>query len=145
MTHDPHILLVEDSPAYARLITAALSQISLPHHLTRATTGERATELLADRERFSRRNPDLILLDVNLPGQDGFEVLSRIKSSSIYRTIPVVMMSSSADDLVMRRAYDLHANAFVRKSDSLEETTAALETICRMWLSVAVRPAISQG
>jgi CheY-like chemotaxis protein len=145
MTHESHILLVEDSPAYARHIAAGLAQIREPHHLTRAATGERAIELLADRERFSRRNPDLILLDVNLPGENGFQILSRIKSSAIYRTIPVVMMSASPDDLVMRTAYDLHANAFVRKSDSLEETTAALETICRMWLRVAARPAVSHG
>ncbi len=69
--------------------------------------------------------------------------MSHIKSSAIYRSIPVVMLSASEDELVARRAYDLQANAFVRKSDSLEETVEALETICRMWLSVAVRPAIS--
>jgi CheY-like chemotaxis protein len=138
-------LLVEDCPAYARLIAAGLAQVREPNHLTRAATGERAIELLSDRERFSRRNPDLILLDVNLPGQDGFEVLSRIKSNAIYRTIPVVMLSASADDLVVRRAYDLNANAFVHKSDSLEETFDALDTICHMWLSVAVRPAISRS
>jgi CheY-like chemotaxis protein len=145
MTDEAHILLVEDSPAYARLIAASLARVSVPHHLTRAMTGERAIELLEDRERFSRRNPDLILLDLHLPGRDGFEVLSRLKSSSIYRTIPVVMMSSSADELVVRRAYDLHANAFVRKSDGLEETIEALETICRMWLKLAVRQAVSEG
>jgi CheY-like chemotaxis protein len=144
MTYESHILLVEDCPAYARLVAAALAQVREPNHLTRAATGERAMELLSDRERFSRRNPDLILLDVNLPGQDGFEVLSRIKSNAIYRTIPVVMLSSSPDDLVMRRAYDLNANAFVQKSDSQEETIDALDTICHMWLYVAVRPASSQ-
>lgn len=142
MDYTPHILLVEDCPAYARLVAAGLAQTSVPHHLTRATTGERALELLEDRERFSRRNPDLILLDVNLPGQDGFEVLSRIKSSAIYRTIPVVVMSASTDSLVMRRAYDLHANAYFRKGETPEATTEALETICRMWLTVASRPAI---
>ena len=102
MTYESHILLVEDCPSYARLITAVLAQIREPNHLTRATSGERAIELLSDRERFSRRNPDLILLDVNLPGQDGFEVLSCIKSSAIYRTIPVVMLSATADELVVR-------------------------------------------
>jgi|HubBroStandDraft_5_1064220.scaffolds.fasta_scaffold286891_2 CheY-like chemotaxis protein len=142
MTYESHILLVEDCPSYARLITAVLAQIREPNHLTRATSGERAIELLSDRERFSRRNPDLILLDVNLPGQDGFEVLSCIKSSAIYRTIPVVMLSATADELVVRRAYDLHANAFVHKSDSQEETTDALDTLCHLWLSVAARPAI---
>lgn len=145
MTYESHILLVEDCPAYARLIAAGLAQVREPNHLTRAATGERAIELLSDRERFSRRNPDLILLDVNLPGQGGFEVLSRIKSNAIYRTIPVVMLSASVDDLVVRRAYDLNANAFVHKSDSLEETFEALDTICHMWLSVAVRPAISRS
>jgi chemotaxis family two-component system response regulator Rcp1 len=140
MLYTPHILLVEDSSEQARLIAAGLEQAGVPHHMTRANSGERALELLEDRERFSRRNPDLILLDLHLPGQNGLEVLSRLKSSSIYRTIPVVMLSGSAQEQDVRKAYDLHANAFVRKSATLEETVEAMKTICRMWLSVAVRP-----
>jgi chemotaxis family two-component system response regulator Rcp1 len=143
MIQSSHILLVEDSSAHARLIATGLSLIGFPHHLTRANSAERALELLGDRERFSRRNPDLILLDLHLPGRDGLEVLAHLKSSAIYRTIPVVMLSASAQDSDVRKAYDLHANAFVRKTESLDETVQALDTICRMWLTLAVRPTAS--
>lgn len=120
-------------------MTGALAHVAEPHHLTRATTGERALELLADRERFSRRNPDLILLDAHLP--DGFDMLSHLKSSSIYRTIPLIVLSGSAEELEVRKGYQLHANAVVRKAETLEQAIQAMEAICRMWLTVAIRPA----
>src|SRR5579862_3083268 len=107
MNRTPHILLIGNGSEQVRLVTAGLAHVKEPHHLTRATTGERALELLADRERFSRRNPDLILLDAHLPGHDGFEILNRLKSNALYRTIPVVMLSGSLAEPEIREAYDL--------------------------------------
>ena len=136
-----HILLIGNGSEQVRLMTAALAHVAEPHHLTRAATGDRALELLEDRERFSRRNPDLILLDAHLPDENGFDLLSRLKSSSMYRTIPVIVLCASAEDLEVRRIYQLHANAVVRKTETLAQAIQAMEAICRMWLTVAIRPA----
>jgi len=143
MNQTPHILLVGNGSEHIRLVSAGLAQVSEPNHLTRATTGARALELLEDRERFSRRNPDLILLDLHLPDWDAFEILKLLKSNAIYRTIPVVVLADSVEQPEVRRAYDLHANAFVQKTDTLEQTVEVLETVCRMWLKIAARPAVS--
>lgn len=88
----------------------------------------------------SRRNPDLILLDLHLPDWDAFEILKLLKSSAIFRTIPVVVLADSVQQPEVRKAYDLHANAFVQKTETLDQTVQVLETICRMWLKVAARP-----
>lgn len=139
-----HILLVGNGSEHVRLVAAGLAQVSEPNHLTRASTGARALELLEDRERFSRRNPDLILLDLHLADWDAFEILKLLKSSAIYRTIPVVVLSRLVDQSDVRKAYDLHANAFVQKAETLQQTIEVLETICRMWLKVAARPSVSE-
>lgn len=135
-----HILLIEDTVSGARLVAEALKRLEYPHLLTRAESADRAMEMLEDGERFFRRNPDLILLDLHLPAGDGFEALATMKQIPRYRAIPIVVLTTSQDRAEIRRAYDLHANAVVGKGNNLDELTEALDAICRMWLKVAGRP-----
>src|SRR5947209_3944674 len=93
-----HILLVEDSPADAKIIARALIEAKIRHRLTVLRDGRQALDYLArlqDPETPADDHPDLVLLDLNLPGLDGCQVLSRIKTNPILRPIPVVVLSTS--------------------------------------------------
>lgn len=104
-----------------------------------------AIEFLEDRERFWRRNPDLILLDSALPGEYGFEVLRFVKSVPLYRPIPLVMLASPSRNGEVRRAWDMYVNAIVPMPQTSTDMVATLDAICRLWLVVALRPAPAEG
>jgi CheY-like chemotaxis protein len=85
--------------------------------------------------------PDLILLDLNLPGKDGRQVLSEIKSDAKLRRIPVVVMSTSQATEDILQAYDLNANSYVSKPVELESFMSAVDAIQHFWLKTAALPA----
>lgn len=138
------ILLVEDNPADVRLTSEMLKEARVANRLTVAETGAQALEILLGQELESGpARPDLILLDLNLPGMTGQEVLGRVKSHPDLRRIPVVILTSShADDDVLR-SYDLHANAYVVKPVDLTGFIDVVQSIEDFWLTVAKLPAVS--
>jgi CheY-like chemotaxis protein len=84
--------------------------------------------------------PDLILLDLNLPGKTGHEVLAEVKADPVLRKIPIVVLTTSgaAEDVV--RSYDLHANVFVTKPVDFDHFTAVVKQIDDFFLTVAQLP-----
>lgn len=142
MDQPAQIFLIGDSAEGAKMITAASKQLEIRCHLTRASNPHQAMTMLADRERFSRRNPDLIVIDFSA-SSDGFELLHGLKRNPIYRSIPMVMLAGPDDDA--RRAYDLHANAVARRPKTLESAVMALDAMCRLWLQVAERPSPAES
>src|SRR4051794_1991735 len=93
-----HILLVEDSRADATIIARALKESNIPHRLTVLTDGRLALDHLArvlEPDAPADLQPDLVLLDLNLPGLDGCQVLTRIKADPALRALPVVILSTS--------------------------------------------------
>lgn len=117
--HSRTILLVEDSDEDYKALTRALRQCNIEHPVRRFSRGEDALDFLFKRGDFSDEKPFpipwLILLDLNLPGKDGCEVLSDIKSDSALRIIPVVVFSSSGSEKDMRRCYEMAANGYLVK------------------------------
>ena len=94
-----HILLIEDSRSDAKIIERALREGEVSHRLTVIPDGKHALDYLfklRDDVVSSDREPDLILLDLNLPGMDGCQVLTRIKSDPVLRMIPVVILTTSS-------------------------------------------------
>ena len=135
------ILLVEDNLADVRLAQEALKEIQAPHRLTVARDGVVAEELLSETRpgaAFSR--PDLILLDLNLPRKDGRELLEKIKADPRLRRIPVIIMTTSCAQEDVVAAYDLNANAFVRKPMGVESFIELIRAIDAFWLRSAVLP-----
>jgi CheY-like chemotaxis protein len=128
------IVLAEDNPGAARLVEIALRTTGLAHELRIAYDGDQAIKAL-------EQSTDLLLLDLHMPGTNGFEVLQHIKQDTKLRRIPVVMFTSSnyADDV--NKAYDLYANAYVRKPASLPELCVTLDAILHFWLRTATMPA----
>ena len=110
------ILLVEDSLSDAGLAMKALENGGVRHRVTLIRNGDDAMLFLRQEERFSRApRPDLILLDLGLPGKDGRELLEEIKSDSVLESIPVVIMTASQSFEDFCRSQQLNVEAYVTK------------------------------
>ncbi len=141
ISDSPHapaeILLIEDNPADAALTTEALAQASRHCTLHVARSGEAALEFLRGGDDA---RPDLILLDPNLPGMSGLEVLRALKGDERLRQIPVVVLSTSASQPDVDAAYDLGANAYILKPESFSEYHEVMKVLDLYWFSVVTRP-----
>lgn len=133
-TRLPEILVVEDSETDSMLMLRALSQSHRQKNVTALPDGERAIGFLRD-EREPR--PDLILLDLNLPKKDGWEVLQECKSDPVLRGIPIVVFSTSRLDEDVRRCYELGANSVIAKPFELNPFLDAVHDIEDYWLGLA--------
>ena len=136
-----HILLVEDNPGDVRLMKEALSESKEYCRLTTVEDGEQAVRFLRRVEPFTDAvRPDLIFLDLNLPRKDGREVLAEIKSDAGLRRIPVIVLTTSEADRDVHRAYDLHANCYVRKPTDLDEYLSVIRACEKFWLHIVRLP-----
>lgn len=142
VNHNPlDILLVEDNPGDVRLTKEVLGNSNLPTHLNVASDGVEAINYLRHRERYAQaRRPDLVLLDLNLPRKDGREVLAEIKGDSQLRTIPVVVLTTSAAEEDIRNSYSLQANCYITKPVDLEQFTRVVKNIHDFWLTTVRLP-----
>lgn len=129
------ILLVEDNLADARLALETFGDCCPGCEITHIRDGASAIAHLRDRlERAPETLPRLILLDLNLPGRSGSDILAEIKSDPALARIPVVILSTSTAEQDVHRCYELHANAYVAKPVELDAFQRAAEAITRFWL-----------
>ncbi len=131
------ILLVEDNRGDAQLASMAFREARIENHLTVAATGEDALELLHDP---TRRPPDLVLLDLNLPKMSGRDVLAAIKEDARLTHIPVIVLSASENEQDIARSYDLHATAYIVKPLTLDKFRDVVSTIEQFFFFLAVLP-----
>jgi two-component system, chemotaxis family, response regulator Rcp1 len=137
-----NILLVEDNPADARLMQEAFAESAIPAQLHWLPTGEAALARLRQSSQHSQAaNIDLVLLDLNLPGLRGIEVLAEIKGDPALLRTPVLVYSSSQSRQDVLEAYGHHANAYLIKPDDFEQCLAWVAMLQRYWLGTAVLPA----
>jgi CheY-like chemotaxis protein len=137
------ILLIEDNPADVRLTKEMLKDARIANRLTVAGTGAEAVDFLLNQgPNDLRPRPDLVLLDLNLPGMTGQEVLGRIKTNPNLRRIPVVVLTSSRAEQDVIRSYDLHANAYVVKPVDLMQFIDVVRSIEEFWLAVVKLPPV---
>lgn len=134
------ILLVEDNPDDAFLARRALDRCGFSRGLVVAETGENALELLAGTGASAGLRPAIVLLDLQLPGIDGIEVLRRIRADASTRTIPVVILSSSRTQQDVTACYESGANGFVQKDVDFDRFEAAMGALTAFWLRVNVPP-----
>ncbi len=130
--------MVEDNPADAWLFKEAMKTSRVANTIGVAEDGQVA---LDDLRRVGAARPDLILLDLNLPRLSGHEVLSYVKNDPELRQIPVVIFSSSNSPDDISRAYESHANCYVRKPQTLDDLYRITEAIDQFWFHVASLPA----
>lgn len=135
------ILLVEDNPGDVELIHEALQSGKVLNHISVATDGEMATAFLNRTRGFEDAPyPDLILLDLNIPKKDGFEVLEEIRKHPETSRIPVVVLTSSQAGRDILRSYNLHANCFISKPVDVDEFLEAVRSLGDFWLSIVKLP-----
>lgn len=128
---DKALLLVEDNPDDAALAQAALESAGAGYRLEIAEDGEQALEKLSGTPLV-----DLVLLDIKLPGINGFEVLRRIRSDERTRHLPVVVLTSSIEESDVLRTYQLGANSYVRKPTDFDDFVPLLRELTHYWLRV---------
>jgi two-component system response regulator len=134
------ILLVEDNEDDAALALRAFRRHEGEREIHVAEDGVAALEYLHGKEGEVRPLPRLVLLDLMLPRLDGFEVLERIREEPRTRYLPVVMLTSSAEQEDVEKSYRLGANSYLRKPVSFSEFVAAAKQIGAYWLSLNELP-----
>jgi two-component system, chemotaxis family, response regulator Rcp1 len=132
------ILLVEDNPGDVRLTEEALHSAELEHSLHVSRTGEDALDFLFGGDGFPAL--DLVLLDLNLPGMDGCDVLESIRTNAALQHLPVVMLTSSSTTEDIRRCYRATANAYVKKPTNPGDFVSTMKAIDQFWIQQAVAP-----
>ena len=138
------ILLVEDNPDDAKLTLRALEKNNISNEVIVASDGVEALDYLFGRGSHAGRKveevPQLMLLDLNLPKVDGFEVLRAVRADPRTRRLPVVVLTSSLEETDMVRSYDLGANSYVRKPVDFGEFLAAVRQLGLYWLLLNETP-----
>ncbi len=135
------ILLVEDNPGDVRLTQEALREGKVHNNLHVARDGVEALAFLRRQGPFANAvRPDLILLDLNLPKKDGREVLAEIKNDPALASIPVVILTTSAAEQDILRAYHLHANCYITKPVDLEQFIEVVKAIEGFWFTIVRLP-----
>jgi two-component system, chemotaxis family, response regulator Rcp1 len=135
------ILLVEDSPGDIRLTQEVLRGARIANQLHVAQDGEDAMRFLRrEDDHADAPRPDLILLDLNLPRKDGREVLAELKADADLHTIPVIVLTTSAEERDILRSYELSANSYITKPIDLDEFIAVVRSIESFWLSIVRLP-----
>jgi chemotaxis family two-component system response regulator Rcp1 len=135
------VLLVEDSPGDVRLTREAFKDAKVHINLHVASDGAEAMAFLwREGKHANAPRPDLILLDLNLPKKDGREVLAEIKESPTLKSIPVVVLTTSASEEDILKSYLLHANCYITKPVDLDGFLKVVKNIDSFWLSVVKLP-----
>lgn len=132
------ILVVEDNPAEARLTTEALSETQVRHEMCLVADGDQATAFLRREGAYiDVFRPDLIFLDLNLPGKDGRQVLREVKSEPVLASIPVIVISNSQAPEDIEEVYRLRANCYLVKPPGIDDFFYMMRRIVDFWWSTA--------
>jgi two-component system response regulator len=131
------ILLVEDNPNDVMLAINAFKTANLANSVHIARDGAEALEFLfgaaSNPDEELRKRPKLILLDLKLPGLDGHEVLKRIKADPRTSAIPVIILTSSAEERDVMRTYGVGANSYIVKPVDFEQFTESIRDLGSYW------------
>ncbi len=144
MTNLKTILLVEDNPQDVELTIEALSEYNLANNIDIASDGVEALEYLRYEGKFKNRTtgrPAVILLDIKMPRMDGIEILEVLKKDEKFKTIPVVMLTSSREEPDLKKCYALGVNAYVVKPVDFKEFMEAVKQMGAFWAILNELPA----
>ncbi len=138
------ILLVDDNPDDVELTINALSSLNLPCEVDVVYDGAEALDYLigdnAQIESGRRPLPHLVLLDLNMPKIGGLEVLRRLRTEESTKTLPVVILTTSRDEIDIIDSYNLGANSYIVKPVDFKQFTAAVEQLGLYWLLLNTFP-----
>jgi two-component system, response regulator len=130
------ILMVEDSEDDFEATMRAFRKANLRNPIMRAASGDEAIELLDN----AKHKPGLILLDLNMPGMDGRQLLTVLKQREDTRKTPVVILTTSDDERDVDACYQLGANTYIQKPVNLDGLFAAIQRLKEYWFEIAILP-----
>ena len=136
------ILLAEDDPGHARLIEKNLLRSNITNEIVNVGDGQQALDYLFGEGEYAGRErtaPLLVLLDLNMPVLDGYQVLERMKGDERTRRIPVIILTTTDDAREVSRCYDLGCNVYVTKPVGYEQFTEAIRKL-GLFLSIVTIP-----
>jgi len=132
------ILLVEDNPDDELLTLMAFKDNNITNEVVVARDGEQALEYLFGNGEYGGRNvnllPQIVLLDLKLPKVDGLEVLRQIRSNPLTKLLPVIILTSSKEEIDIINSYQLGANSYIRKPVDFEQFSEAIKQLGLYWL-----------
>ncbi|MBU4319220.1 MAG: response regulator [Proteobacteria bacterium] len=138
------ILLVEDNPMDVELIMDAFKEARLGNAIHVAENGKKALDYLFGKEKYADRKqyplPDIVLLDLKMPGIDGHEVLRQIKGADKLKRLPVIILTSSRDEGDRAISYDNGANSYLVKPVSFDDFLKVVKQVSDYWLTLNVEP-----
>ena len=137
-----HILLIDDSRADAKIIERALAEAKVEHRMTVIHDGQQAIDYLkglAEPDSPPESEPNLILLDLNLPGVDGAQILAEIKADSFLKSIPVVVLTTSRRDEDILSTYQAGANTYIQKPAEFPRYRELVLTLRAYWHETALK------
>jgi two-component system response regulator len=138
------ILLVEDNSDDEDLTIRALRKNNIANEIVVAHDGVEALDFLFGRGKYAGRDtqelPEVVLLDLKLPKVDGLEVLRQLRQEEATKRLPVVILTSSAEEQDRLRGYNLGANSYVRKPVDFLEFTEGVKQLGLYWLVLNVPP-----
>ena len=135
------ILMVEDSPSDSLVAREALAYAKVMNTLHTVDNGDDAMAFLRQQGKFAGvPQPDMILLDLKLPGKSGQEVLVEIKSDENFKHIPVVILTTSKSEQDVLKAYSHYANCYITKPVNFENFSEVVRSIENYWFTVVTLP-----
>lgn len=137
------ILYAEDSQDDIELTLAAFQESNFVNPIDIVRNGEEALDYLFYRDQFANRErtvPAVILLDIKMPKLNGIEVLAQIRGSTDYKSLPVVMLTSSQMEIDVIKSYELGANGYVVKPIDFNEFVTAIKSIGYFWAILNIPP-----
>ena len=123
------IVLVEDDPGHALLIQKNLRRAGVINPVVHLADGQQALDYLLNSQEPRRPSPMLILLDLNMPVIDGYQVLTKIKADPRTRSIPVVILTTTDNPVEISRCYELGCNVYVTKPVEYDKFSAAIQSL----------------
>ena len=141
MSSQLEVLLIEDDPEDVDLTQEALERSKVMVQLNVVNDGEEALAYLRRQGQYQERShPDLIWLDLNLPGMSGQEILREIRSDDSIKHIPIVVLTTSDADEDILKSYQLGANCYVQKPIGIREFQQMLNALEKFWFTVVKLP-----
>ncbi len=135
------LLLIEDGEADQRLVARALQRAKIKADLYIVDTGEDGLAFLrGDGEHKGSPRPDLVLLDLNLPRIDGKQVLREIRADEKLKEIPVVMLTTSAEERDIIDSYRLGVNAYITKPVEVQDFMDSVQKLEEFWFDLVMLP-----
>lgn len=138
------ILVAEDSDVDFEYMERSFKKHNIANQIFRCKNGEEALDYIYNRKQFEDQSkflsPAILLLDLNMPKKDGFEVLEVLKNDQEKKHIPIIILSTSEDKMDINRCYELGANSYVVKPVGVPEYISAFEKIKGYWLELSVMP-----